>query len=342
MGTHLPTFKAPLESDFLFSLPPPISSQYASLDPALLILASDQGPVSLTSPTPDCSPPPPPPLEEFIFEGASLTLVNENLLVACGGSKCFSWNMEQRRHWQLFADTSERRVGHSAAAMADGSGRVLLLGGYSNQNTAEIVPDGLLIPLQHAVFESCLIHLVDQLIVTGGGTEYHHHVDRYDLTGKSRDLTGFIGPLPDLLQGRGLHACGSFTDSNGDQVLIVTGGRSPDPNNLGWESPELDLELNPGRCCSTIPIDTTEILLPAAISWTPGAALPRPLVGARAASLPLTLIVTGGQLGDDQDPTDQIIRYLPDEERWEIQEWKLPVPSSNHAILPVNLASLCI
>ena len=34
----------------------------------------------------------------------------------------------------------ERRVGHSAAAMTDGSSRVLLLGGYSNQNTAEIVP----------------------------------------------------------------------------------------------------------------------------------------------------------------------------------------------------------
>ena len=69
--------------------------------------------------------------------------------------------------------------------------------------------------------------------MTGGGTEYHHYVDRwfsiqaqytswpmhrYDLTGNSRDLTGFIGPLPDMLQGRGLHACGSFTDSNGDQV----------------------------------------------------------------------------------------------------------------------------
>ena len=41
---------------------------------------------------------------------------------------------------------------------------------------------------------------------------------RYDLTGTSGDLTGFIGPLPDLLKGRGGHACGSFTDSNGDQV----------------------------------------------------------------------------------------------------------------------------
>ena len=46
---------------------------------------------------------------------------------------------------------------------------------------------------------------------------------------------------------------------------------------------------------------------------TPGAALPRPLVGARAASLPLTLIVTGGQVDDDDDndgeeddPMDQV------------------------------------
>ena len=83
---------------------------------------------------------------------------------------------------------------------------------------------------------------MDQLIVTGGGSDFHQYVDRcfsiqvhiwagwmdgwklvdelhrYDLTGTSRDLTGFIGPLPDLLKGRGSHACGSFTDSNGDQV----------------------------------------------------------------------------------------------------------------------------
>jgi len=328
---HLPTFKAPLESDFVSSpLPPSISSQYASVDPALLILASE-GPISLTTPTPDCSPPPPPPLEDFLIIGASLNLVDKHLLVACGGSKCFSWDMEHPGRWQFFSDTRERREGHGAAAMKDSSGNLLLLGGYLSQFTAEIVPNGPLIPLQHAVFGSCLIHLVDQLIVTGGGTEYHHYADRYDLTGKSRDLTGFIGPLPDILQGRGLHACGSFTDSNGDQVLIVTGGRTPDPNDS----------------YSTMPIDTTELLLPAASSWIPGAALPRPLFGARAASLPLTLIVTGGQLDNDddndgeEDPTDQIIRYLPNEERWEIQEWKLPLPSSNHALLPVDLAKHC-
>jgi len=326
---HLPTFKAPLESGFAsFSLPPSISIQYASVDPALLVLASE-GPIRLTSPTPDCTPPPPPPLEEFLVIGASLNLVDKHLLVACGGSKCFSWELQNCVQWQFFADTRERREGHGAAAMKDGSGNVLLLGGYLNQFTAEIVPHGPVIPLQHSVFGSCLIHLVDQFIVTGGGTEYHHYVDRYDLTGKSRDLTGFIGPLPDMLQGRGGHACGSFTDSNGDQVLIVTGGRTPDPNDI----------------YSTMPIDTTELLFPAAISWTPGAALPRPLVGARAASLPFTLIVTGGQVDDDndgeEDPMDQIIRYLPNEERWEIQEWKLPLPSSNHALLPVHLDKLC-
>ena len=41
------------------------------------------------------------------------------------------------------------------------------------------------------------------------------------------------------------------------------------------------------------------------------------------------------------NPPVQIIRYLPNEERWEIQEWKLPLPSSYHAVLPVDLANLC-
>ena len=148
-------------------------------------------------------------------------------------------------------------MGHSAAAMRDGTDRVLLLGGLRSQGTAEIVPgedsqnvgedkryspvtilnirflpDGPSIPLQHFVFQSCAIHLVGQLIVTGGGTQFHQYVDRwpldlrflthllrrYDLTGRSRDLTGFLGPLPNMLQGRNGHACGSFTATNGDQV----------------------------------------------------------------------------------------------------------------------------
>ena len=65
--------------------------------------------------------------------------------------------MQNRGQWQFFADTRfltstiyylqfddtafilrERREGHGAAAMKDGN--VLLLGGYLNQFTAEIVP----------------------------------------------------------------------------------------------------------------------------------------------------------------------------------------------------------
>ena len=97
-------------------------------------------------------------------------------------------------------------MGHSAAAMRDGTDRVLLLGGLRSQGTAEIVPgedsqnvredkryspvtilnirflpDGPSIPLQHFVFQSCAIHLVGQLIVTGGGTQFHQYVDRWPL-----------------------------------------------------------------------------------------------------------------------------------------------------------------
>jgi len=233
-------------------------------------------------------------------------------------------------------------MGHSAAALRDGTDRVLLLGGLRCQGTAEIVPDGPSIPLQHFVFQSCAIHLVGQLIVTGGGTQFHQYVDRYDLTGRSRDLTGFIGPLPNMLQGRNGHACGSFTDANGDQALIVTGGVSPNPNNLAFGSPEwesLDPETLSLRCCNSILLDTTEILLPGASAWTPGAPLARPSMGARAASLPLALFVTGGEV--DDEPTDQVMRYMPEEQRWELQDWKLPLPSAYHALLPVDIGVLC-
>ena len=149
---RLPTFKAPLESDyFATSLPASISTQYASVDPALLILSypdtSGIDPVSLTTPTPDCNPPPPPPLEDGLLNGASITLVDNHLLVACGGSKCYSWDMEQRQQWQFYADTRfiftycdisveffprERREGHNAAALKNGGNKVFLFGGNCN------------------------------------------------------------------------------------------------------------------------------------------------------------------------------------------------------------------
>ena len=102
--SNLPTFKAPLESDFTDSLPLPISSEYASVAPALLVLSSGRT-VNLTTPTPDCTPPPPPPLQEHLFEGVSLSWVKKNTLVACGGSKCFSWDLKRDTKWELFANT---------------------------------------------------------------------------------------------------------------------------------------------------------------------------------------------------------------------------------------------
>ena len=80
-------------------------------------------------------------------------------------------------------------------------------------------------------------------------------------------------------------------------------------------------------------------------------------MGARAASLPLALFVTGGEV--DDEPTDQVVvlaqpfpfltiiypfqimRYMPEEERWELQDWKLPLPSAHHALLPVDIGLLC-
>ena len=114
----------------------------------------------------------------------------------------------------------------------------------------------------------------------------------------------------------------------------MTGGVSPDPNNLAYGSPEwesLDPESLSLHCCNSILLDTTEILLPGASAWvnsifstnlisllpyfvreekqflpqTPGAPLPRPSMGARAASLPLALFVTGGEV--DDEPTDQVV-----------------------------------
>ena len=79
-------------------------------------------------------------------------------------------------------------------------------------------------------------------------------------------------------------------------------------------------------------------------------------MGATAASLPLALFVTGGEV--DDEPTDQVVfaqlfplltitypfqimRYMPEEQRWELQDWKLPLPSAHHALLPVDIGLLC-
>ena len=143
-----------------------------------------------------------------------------------------------------------------------------------------------------------------------------------------------------------IHACGSFTDSNGDQVDLsclntnhlsfadfdrhrwficwtkqpCMGGGTPAQLKLGspdtvlfynsswhnWNTPAyrqlLGTRRNPMHNNKRDPFPSPQ---------TSGTPLPRPLMGARAASLPLTFLVTGGQFdGSGDDPTDQVRRSV--------------------------------
>merc|ERR1712059_151262 len=117
----------------------------------------------------------------------------------------------------------------------------------------------------HSGEYSCSIPLGGSVVLTGGNI--HSSVDRYTATGTHTTL-------PNMIQARYAHACGSYTGSGGEKVLLVAGGY--DGSNL---------------------LDSTEILTLGSHSWQYAAKLPRGLSSGRAAVLSNTILLTGGDDG---------------------------------------------
>merc|ERR1712223_1411210 len=141
-------------------------------------------------------------------------------LVACFEGKC---QIYQDGTWQYLTNVLNRRTEHSSVAIKDA---VLLIGGGYTYSTEWIPIDGS--PGSLGPFETrhgsrhCTMKINEDVIVMTGGMHTENYVTEYRLT------DGGETPFAPLGQGRDMHACGVYIDKNGQQVLLVTGGRDPD------------------------------------------------------------------------------------------------------------------
>jgi len=287
------------------------NSTAAAQDTGILVIGgwyptADQS-VEFWSPTENCV------LEDYPREMDKPTVnLVSNRLVACYQDTC---EIYRDGSWQHLRDTTVYREGHSSATTKDA---VLLIGGqdwmgYTILSTEWIPVDGS--PARPGPFtvrhgyQHCTIQTSDDVIVvTGGGT--FDFVTQYHLT------DGTETPLTSLGQGRKNHACGVYQDTNGLQVLLVTGGETYDQ-----------------RFSSTEVAIFTDGSQP--LEWRETGQLPTVRWGLRAAVVDNVLYVTGGLEGDDDGIVlTSILAWDPVSETWQ-QAGELAVKRAYHAAIAV-------
>ena len=162
--------------------------------------------VEFWSPTESCV------LEDYPRDmeyGPTVNLVSGHL-VACYWDTC---EIYREGSWQHLQNTTVRRYSHSSATTKDA---VLLIGGYYSTTTEWIPVDGS--PAQPGPFtvrhglDHCTIQTSDDVIVVTGGQDTYDFVTQYHLT------DGTETPLTSLGTPRWGHACGTYQDTNGQQV----------------------------------------------------------------------------------------------------------------------------
>ena len=147
--------------------------------------------------------------------GPTVNLVSDRL-VGCYYDRC---EVYRNGSWQHLQDTLHNRERHSSATTDDA---VLLIGGSQSEETTEWIPvDGSPAHpgpfyIRHGDYHCTIQVNALTIVVTGGySSTPQDYVTEYQLN----DVTET--PLTPLLQPRFQHACGSFLNSNGQQVTII-------------------------------------------------------------------------------------------------------------------------
>jgi len=136
----------------------------------------------------------------------------------------------------------------------------------------------------------CTIQTSDDVIVVTGGYNTFDFVTQYHLT------DGTETPLTSMGQGRHGHACGVYQDTNGQQVLLVSGGNVPGgPYNAYLTSTEVAIYTDGSQT----------------LEWRETGELPKARTGLRAALVDHILYVTAGE-GDDF----HFLSWNPSTETW--------------------------
>ena len=133
-------------------------------------------------------------------------------LVTCGSSEAATCETFIEGSWVETHTLSQRRHQHSAWASPQG---VLIIGSsYGSATTTELLTDdGNTSPgftLDYATRGACSIEEEQEVVITGGHDKLSL-VTKYQMSGQSQSL-------PSLNTGRHWHACGYFTNTNGNIV----------------------------------------------------------------------------------------------------------------------------
>merc|ERR1711971_1054543 len=225
--------------------------------------------------------------------------------------------------WQNGSQTLFSRYLHTSAVTSRG---LLLVGGIEYSNTTELLKeDGTAeesFPLLPGRSEHCSVQVSTSSLVVIGGSGAWSLVTEY--SGLDEDAILQKIPmaslcvaaitsreLPQLVEGRQAHACGSYMI--GDvQMLLVTGGYSP------------------ARA-----LDSTEVLdFTNAGQWRQTSPLPESRWGVRGASLGEVFHILGGQRGT---LLTSVLAWEPVEEIWQ-EGGELAVPASYRAVAEVPMS----
>ena len=189
----------------------------------------------------------------------------------CGGSDYFARDdcvaMDlQTGQWASLARTVRHRTDHTSWLSPEG---LMIIGGdYDNETSTELLnlEDGTSSPsyeLQYSGRGACLIpdDTTASYILTSGSD-----VSRYD-------TAGWLEALPQMLQFRNWHGCGSYQTDTGETVLLVAGG---------WHMTDLTF------------LSSVETLTIGSSTWSFAPSLPRAMSNLKGASVDNKILMLGG------------------------------------------------
>merc|ERR1711971_281468 len=239
-------------------------------------------------------------------EAGTLDLV-EGVPTVCQLNHCLRFI---NNTWQNGSQTLFSRYLHTSAVTSRG---LLLVGGIEYSNTTEFLKeDGTAeesFPLLPGRSEHCSVQVSASSLVVIGGSGAWSLVTEYS---GLEDVAVTSRELPQLVEGRQAHACGSYMIAE-IQMLLVTGGYS-----------------------NTRALDSTEVLDFTNVGqWRQTSPLPESRWGVRGASLGAVFHILGGQRGT---LLSSVLAWEPVEEIWqEVAELAVPASYRTVAEVPMSL-----
>jgi len=234
--------------------------------------------------------------------GHTMDWVN-NKVVICGGVEEYTGNsciQFSGGSWGRYATMAKGRSSHTSWVSRSGlvllsEGAEVVMAGRSARSLGDILNTR----------DSCGINELDSTIITGGTKRTA--VERYN-------EKGFVEKLPDLIEGRFSHGCGSY-EIDGSKVLIVAGGKGANRDHLA----------------------STEKLVAGATSWTTAQPLPRRLSGVASVSVRNAVYIIGGTEEGKKKRSKDILVF--DGESWK-KVSEMQWSRSSHAASMVDTTHL--